>query len=96
MTYSPSTPSNAFKLIGRREMAIGFAWDDIATGRERLFSGGAHKRTPTDIERLHLVNLLLRDWFRRTWVIQEAASVRRAVILTVSNPCLGKPLRTFT
>lgn len=47
----------------------------------KTFSGGAHMWMPTDIERLHLVNLLLRDWFRRTWVIQEAASAKRAVVL---------------
>jgi hypothetical protein len=47
----------------------------------RLFSGGADKSFLSDINYDHLVNLLRRDWFRRTWIIQEVASARHAVVI---------------
>jgi hypothetical protein len=40
----------------------------------RVFSGGAHRSMLTDIEYEHLITLLRREWFRRTWIIQEVAS----------------------
>jgi hypothetical protein len=47
----------------------------------RVFSGGANRSILSDIEYEHLINLLRRDWFRRTWVIQEVASARDAVVV---------------
>lgn len=47
----------------------------------RVFSGGAHRSMLSDIEYDHLINLLCREWFRRTWVIQEVASAKSAVVL---------------
>ncbi|TVY80444.1 Heterokaryon incompatibility protein 6 OR allele [Lachnellula suecica] len=46
----------------------------------RVFSGGAHRSMLTDIEYNHLITLLRRDWFRRTWVIQEVASSQKATV----------------
>lgn len=46
----------------------------------RVFSGGAHRSMLTDIEYTHLITLLRREWFRRTWVIQEVASAQRAIV----------------
>lgn len=46
----------------------------------RVFSGGAHRSMLTDIEYEHLITLLRREWFRRTWVIQEVASSQSATI----------------
>ena len=34
----------------------------------------------TDIEYEHLITLLRREWFRRTWVIQEVASAKSAIV----------------
>jgi hypothetical protein len=34
-----------------------------------------------DTEYDHLIRLLRRNWFRRTWVIQEAASAKTAIVL---------------
>jgi hypothetical protein len=47
----------------------------------RVFSGGTDKSFVGDIEYKHLINLLCRDWFRRTWIIQEVASARHAVVI---------------
>jgi hypothetical protein len=47
----------------------------------KVFSGGAYRSILSDIEYEHLINLLCREWFRRTWVIQEVASARRAIIV---------------
>jgi hypothetical protein len=57
----------------------------------RVFSGGAQKSILSDIEYEHLINLLRRDWFRRTWVIQEVASARDAVVV-----CGGENMRWET
>jgi hypothetical protein len=46
----------------------------------RIFSGGAHKPMITDMEYEHLVSLLQREWFRRTWIIQELASSKSAIV----------------
>ncbi|KAL5329566.1 hypothetical protein ACEPPN_003080 [Leptodophora sp. 'Broadleaf-Isolate-01'] len=46
----------------------------------RVFSGGAHRSMVTDIEYEHLITLLRREWFRRTWVIQEVASSQCATV----------------
>ncbi len=47
----------------------------------KVFSGGAHNSIIGKADFGHLVNLLLREWFRRTWVIQEVASARDAVVI---------------
>jgi hypothetical protein len=47
----------------------------------KFFSGGAHRSILSDIEYDQLINLLCREWFRRTWVIQEVASARSAIIV---------------
>jgi len=46
----------------------------------RTFSGGASRSMLTDIEYEHMVTLLRREWFRRTWVIQEVACSKYATI----------------
>jgi hypothetical protein len=45
-----------------------------------VFSGGAHRSMLADIEYKHLITLLRREWFRRTWVIQEVASSQSAIV----------------
>lgn len=57
----------------------------------RAFSGGADRSILIDIEYEHLISLLYRDWFHRTWVIQEVASAREAIVL-----CGGHKLRWET
>jgi hypothetical protein len=47
----------------------------------KVYSGGAHRSMLSDVEYDHLINLLCREWFRRTWVIQEVASARNAIIV---------------
>lgn len=47
----------------------------------KLFFGGASWSMLTNIEYQHLTALLRRDWFRRTWVIQEVASSKSAIVL---------------
>ena len=46
----------------------------------RVFSGGAHRSMLTDIDYEHLITLLRREWFRRTWVIQEVASSQNVTV----------------
>ena len=46
----------------------------------RVFSGGAHRSMITDIDYDHLITLLRREWFRRTWVIQEVASSQNVTV----------------
>jgi hypothetical protein len=47
----------------------------------KVFSGGVYKSIVREAAYGHLVNLLRRDWFRRTWVIQEVASARDAIVI---------------
>ncbi|KAE9374997.1 HET-domain-containing protein [Stipitochalara longipes BDJ] len=47
----------------------------------RVLSGGADPSILRQNEYEHLINLLLRAWFRRTWVIQEVASARDAIVI---------------
>jgi hypothetical protein len=51
----------------------------------RVFSGGADRSILSDIEYEHLINLLRRDWFRRTWVIQEVASAQDPIVICGSQ-----------
>lgn len=79
----------AFNSLHRLQARMGFindSWFLIRLGWYRdksgnVFSGGAHRSMVTDIEYDHLISLLCREWFRRTWVIQEVASARSAVIV---------------
>lgn len=67
-------------LIGQNDswFLVRLGWYRDKNGR--VFSGGAHRSMVTDIEYEHLVTLLRREWFRRTWVIQEVASSRSATV----------------
>ncbi|KAH8763885.1 heterokaryon incompatibility protein-domain-containing protein [Hyaloscypha finlandica] len=47
----------------------------------KVFSGGADTSVLHENEYEHLINLLLRPWFRRTWVIQEVASAKDATVI---------------
>ena len=47
----------------------------------KVFSGGAQKSIFGKADYGHLVNLLRREWFRRTWVIQEVASAKDAIVI---------------
>jgi hypothetical protein len=58
---------------------VGLGWWRARSGK--IFSGGAHRSMVSDVEYEHLTTLLRRDWFRRTWVIQEVASSQSAVFL---------------
>jgi hypothetical protein len=49
-------------------------------GSGRVFSGEAHRSMLTDIEYEHLITLLRREWFCRTWVIQEVAKSKSAIV----------------
>jgi hypothetical protein len=81
--------SLAFNSLRRLHVRMGFiedSWFLIRLGWYKdksgnVFSGGAHRSMVTDIEYEHLINLLCRQWFRRTWVIQEVASAQSAIIL---------------
>jgi hypothetical protein len=68
------------QLTGQDEswFLIKLGWYRDKTGK--VFSGGAFRSMVTDIEYEHLIHLLCRDWFRRTWVIQEVASARNATV----------------
>lgn len=70
-----------YQLTGQDEswFLIRLGWYRDKTGR--VFSGGVLRSMLTDIEYDHLIHLLRRDWFRRTWVIQEVASARNATVL---------------
>jgi hypothetical protein len=46
----------------------------------KIFSGGAHRPMMTNMDYEHLVALLRRPWFRRTWIIQEVATSERASV----------------
>jgi hypothetical protein len=46
----------------------------------RVFSGGAYQPMITNMEYEHLTSLLQREWFRRTWVIQEVASSKSVIV----------------
>jgi hypothetical protein len=48
---------------------------------EKVFSGGAYKSIVREAAYEHLGNLLRREWFRRTWVIQEVASAKDAIVI---------------
>jgi hypothetical protein len=61
------------------EAAVELGWYRDKNGK--VMSGGAHWSVLSDIEYEHLVRLLCRDWFRRTWVIQEAASASLATVM---------------
>jgi hypothetical protein len=63
---------------GESWFLIRLGWYRDKSGK--VFSGGAHRSMLTDIEYDHLIHLLYRDWFRRTWVIQEVASARHATV----------------
>lgn len=66
---------------------LGADWSSIALGwyhgrNGKILAGGAHRWALTsENEDEHLVNLLCRPWFTRTWVIQEVASARNAIVL---------------
>ncbi|KAN0099155.1 Heterokaryon incompatibility protein (HET) domain containing protein [Hyaloscypha variabilis] len=47
----------------------------------KVLSGGADTSILRENSYEHLINLLRRAWFRRTWVIQEDASARDAIVL---------------
>ncbi|CZR65458.1 uncharacterized protein PAC_15358 [Phialocephala subalpina] len=51
--------------------------------RLTLASSQAQSSKPTlaDVEGSHVVALLSREWFRRTWIIQEAASAKHAIVM---------------
>ncbi|KAF8858581.1 HET-domain-containing protein [Acephala macrosclerotiorum] len=51
--------------------------------RLTLASSRAQPSRPAlaDVEGNHMVALLSREWFRRTWVIQEAASAKHAIVV---------------
>jgi len=77
---------NSLHQLHVRLSVQGDSWFLIRLGWYRdksgkVFSGGAHRPMVTDIEYDHLINLLCREWFRRTWVIQEVASAQSAMIL---------------
>ncbi|KAH7409121.1 heterokaryon incompatibility protein-domain-containing protein [Cadophora sp. MPI-SDFR-AT-0126] len=67
-------------LIGQDDswFLVRLGWYRDKTGK--VFSGGAHRSMVTDIEYEHLITLLHREWFRRTWIIQEVASSRGATV----------------
>jgi hypothetical protein len=79
----------AFKSLLRLRVRLSIqedSWFLIRLGwyrdkNDKVFSGGAHRSMLSDIEYDHLINLLCREWFRRTWVIQEVASARSAIIV---------------
>ena len=47
----------------------------------KILSGGADTSIIHENEYEHLVNLLSRPWFRRTWIIQEVASAKDAIVI---------------
>ncbi|KAH7354652.1 heterokaryon incompatibility protein-domain-containing protein [Rhexocercosporidium sp. MPI-PUGE-AT-0058] len=69
-------------LAGRRHndswLLVRLGWYRDRSGR--VFSGGAHRSMVTDIEYEHLITIRGREWFRRTWVIQEVASSQKATV----------------
>ncbi|KAH8646504.1 heterokaryon incompatibility protein-domain-containing protein [Tricladium varicosporioides] len=82
--------SLAFESLRRLQGSLekpGNNWFSIALGwyrgqDEKFYAGGAHRWALTaEIEYEHLVNLLCRPWFTRTWVIQEVASAKNAIVL---------------
>ncbi|OCK74060.1 HET-domain-containing protein [Lepidopterella palustris CBS 459.81] len=60
----------------------------------RIFSGGAHKPMITDMEYEHLITLLRREWFCRTWIVQEVASSKSAIVYCGSQSILWETLAT--
>ena len=72
----------------RRSARLGW-YRDKTSGK--VFSGGANKSIVGKADYGHLVNLLRREWFRRTWVIQEVASARDAVVICGNESMKWEP-----
>ncbi|KAF2501346.1 HET-domain-containing protein [Lophium mytilinum] len=82
-----SVDQRAFQSLEIIENSLGLPYPTPATGmgwrrqKSKALSGGTIMGPLANVDSDQLANLLRRQWFRRTWIVQEVASTKKATVM---------------